>query len=81
MEKRTAYKGTLNGVYGVYCDVKPKGLRSVEEMVFYTADEGKAFYKDGEYTTAVVIDENHKIEDYMEIVLPKSDEETLEEMK
>lgn len=75
MEKRTAYKGTLNGVYGVWCDKKPKGLKSAESFEFYTADEGKAFYKDGEYTSTVVIDENHNIEDYQEIVLPKSDDE------
>lgn len=74
MEKRTAYTGTLNGVFGVFCDVKPKGLKNAESKTFYIPDEGKAFYKDGEYYYTVIVDENHKIEDYMEIVLPKNDE-------
>ena len=75
MLKRQSYIGTLNGINGVWCDKKPKGLKDVTEITFYSADEGKVFTKDGELFDSVVIKDGVKIEDYIEIIDPRQKEE------
>lgn len=75
MKERKSYKGTLNGVFGIWTDKKPKGLKDVEEIVFYQADEGKTFVdKDGNRVDCVVIKDGVSIEDYTEIELPQEEE-------
>ena len=76
MIERKSYKGTLNGVFGIFTDVKPEGLELVEEVTFYSADEGKTFVdKEGNMTDTVVIMDGVDIKDYVEIVKPKTEEE------
>lgn len=75
MKERHSYIGTLNDVSGVWCDKKPKGLKVTEEITFYSADEGKVFTKDGELFDSVVIKDGVKIEDYIEIIDPRNQEE------
>lgn len=74
MKKRKSYIGTLKDVNGIWCDKKPKGLEVKEEIVFYTADEGKIFTKDGKLFDSVVIKDGVNIEDYIEIEQPKEEE-------
>lgn len=71
----TTYKGTKNGIYGIYCGFKPKGLKVEEEIMVYHADEGKIFIKDKEEFTDVVLQEGESIKDYQEI--EKAEEEPL----
>lgn len=73
MEIRITYKGTLNGVKGLWCGFKPKGIEIGEEIPVYYPDEGKVFTKDGEEFTSVVLQEGESIEDYEEII--EEDEE------
>ena len=68
MSTKTTYKGYKNGVYGIYCGFKPKGLKDAEEILVYYPDEGKVFKKGEEEFSAVVLQENEKIEDYEEIL-------------
>lgn len=78
MKERKSYVGTLNGVNGVWCDRCPEGLEVKETITFYTPDEGKMFVKDGKTFDSVVIKDNVKIEDYIEIEIPKEEEPTTE---
>ena len=72
MKEHKSYAGILKGISGVWCDHKPKGLKVVKENIFYTADEGMVFTKDGELFESVFIrDESVKIEDYIEIKDPR----------
>ena len=66
MEVRTTYKGTKDGVYGIYCGFKPDGLDVEEEIPVYYPDKGKVFIKDGKEYVAVVLKDGEKIEDYTE---------------
>lgn len=76
MKERKSYVGTLKGINGVWCDKKPRGLEVKEEIVFYTADEGKVFAdKEGNLVDSVVIKDGVKIEDYVEIKKPKQEGE------
>lgn len=76
MKEHKSYLGKLNGVSGVWCDKKPRGLKVEKENIFYTADEGKVFTKDGELFDSVFIrDESVKIEDYIEIKDPRPQQE------
>lgn len=83
MKERKSYVGTLNGVNGVWCDKKPKGLKLKETIIFYTADEGMVFTKDGELFNSVVIKEGVNIKDYVEIKDPRKEEqeEVIEEQE
>lgn len=76
MQIKITYKGYINGVYGIYCGFKPKGLKNVEEVPVYYPDEGKVFVKDGEEYTAVVLQEGETIEDYEEIIKESDDDNT-----
>lgn len=68
MKEHKAYLGKLNGVSGVWCDKKPKGLEVAQENTFCTPDEGMVFTKDGElFDTVFIRDASVKIEDYIEI--------------
>ena len=67
MQIKITYKGYINGVYGIYCGFKPKGLEVTEEVPVYYPDEGKIFVKDGEYYSAVVLQKGESIEDYTEV--------------
>lgn len=75
MKERKSYVGTLNGVNGIWCDKKPKGLKLKETIVFYAPDEGMIFTKDGELFDSIVIKDDVKIEDYVEIKDPRPAEE------
>lgn len=66
MEIRTTYKGTKDGIYGIYCGFKPDGLDVEEEIPVYYPDEGKVFIKDDEYYDCVVLADGESIEDYKE---------------
>lgn len=83
MKERKSYIGTLNGVNGVWCDKKPKGLKLKETIIFYTADEGMVFTKDDELFNSVVIKEGVDIKDYAEIKDPRKEEqeEVIEEQE
>jgi hypothetical protein len=67
MKERKTYIGTLDGVSGIWCDKKPKGLKLKKTIDFYDADEGKIFKKGDEYFTSVVIKDGVNIEDYEEV--------------
>lgn len=75
MKERHSYIGTLNGINGVWCDTKPEGLEIKETVTFYTPDEGMVFTKDGELFDSVVINDDIKIEDYVEIKDPRQQPE------
>lgn len=75
MKERKSYKGTLNGNFCICTDKKPKGLKDVEEIVFYQPDEGKVFVdKNGEQHDCVVIKDGVSIEDYTETEIPQEEE-------
>lgn len=67
MEIKITYKGTKDGVYGIYCGFKPDGLEVEEEIPVYYPDEGKVFVKDGEEYTCVVLQDGETIKDYTEV--------------
>ena len=71
MQIKITYKGYINGVYGIYCGFKPEGLEVTEEVPVYYPDEGKIFIKDGEYYSAVVLQEGETINDYQEVDAPE----------
>lgn len=71
MKKRHSYIGVLNGISGIFCDQKPKGLKLKKTIDFYDADEGKIFKKGNEYFTSVVIKDDVNIEDYEEVEKPE----------
>lgn len=72
MKERKSYIGELNGVKGVWCDQKPKGIILAETITFYSPDEGKVFVdKDGNMVDCVIIKDGVNIADYAEIVQPK----------
>lgn len=71
MQIKITYKGYINGVYGIYCGFKPEGLEVTEEVPVYYPDEGKIFIKDGEYYSAVVLQEGESISDYQEVDEPE----------
>ena len=71
MQIKITYKGYLNGVYGIYCGFKPEGLEVTEEVPVCYPDEGKIFIKDGEYYSAVVLQEGESISDYQEVDEPE----------
>ena len=76
MKEHKSYLGKLNGVSGVWCDKKPRGLKVEKENTYYTPDEDKVFTKDGElFDTVFIRDESVKIEDYIEIKDPRPQEE------
>lgn len=76
MKERKSYIGTLNGVNGVWCDKKPKGIELKDTITFYSADEGKVFAdKEGNLVDTVVIKDGVNIEDFVEIVDPRNKEE------
>lgn len=72
MKEHKSYTGTLNGISGIWCDKKPKGLKGAQEHTYYTPDEGKVFTKDGELFDCVFVpDESVKIEEFFEIKDPR----------
>lgn len=79
MKERKSYVGTLDGVKGVWCDKKPKGLKVDKTITFYSADEGKVLVKDGKIYRSVVIKDGVNIKDYVEIEEPKEEKEHQEE--
>ena len=74
----TTYKGTLNGVHGLWCDFCPEGVEVEEEIIVYRPDEGKVFIKDGEEYGAIVLQEGESIEDYTEVDIPE-EQDTIDE--
>lgn len=77
MQIKTTYKGTKDGVFGIYCGFKPEGLEVTEEIPVYYADEGKIFVKNGEKFNAIVLQEGEKIEDYEEVEEEAEEEEEI----
>lgn len=71
MQTKITYKGTKDGVYGIYCGFKPDGLEVEEEVTVYYPDENKVFIKDGEEYGAVVLKEGESIEEYEEVNEPE----------
>lgn len=75
MKLRKSYKGVLKGVKGVWTDKKPKGLEEVDEIEFWSADEGKVFKKGDKIVgLCVMLKDDEKIDDYVETDAPKDDE-------
>lgn len=71
MNTKITYKGTLNGVKGLWCGFKPNGVKVTEEITVYYPDEGKVFIKDDEIYTTVVLQKGETIDDYKEITEPR----------
>lgn len=67
MHTKITYKGTLNGVRGLWCGFKPEGLEVEKEITVFYPDEGKVFTKDGEEYPTVILQEGESIEDYNEV--------------
>lgn len=67
MKERKTYIGKVNGVAGIFCDIKPENIELEKEITFYSPDEGMIFTKDGELYDSVVINDDVKIEDYEEV--------------
>lgn len=80
MIERKSYVGKLNGVSGIWCDQKPEGLEVIKENTFYVPEKNMVFVdKEGNMLDCVVIDEETKIENFVEIVKPKEErDETTE---
>lgn len=66
MKEHKSYAGKLNGVSGIWCDHKPEGIEVEKEILWYSADEGKVFAKDGELFDTVT-----SLEDCVEIKDPR----------
>ena len=75
MKKRHSYIGILNGISGVFCDKKPKGIELENTIEWYSADEGMVFTKDGELFDSVILKEGESIDQYIEIKDPRNQEE------
>lgn len=71
MKERTTYIGTLNGAGAVCCDKKPRGFKVEKTVIWYSADEGMVFTKDGELFDSVVLKDGETIEQYIEIKDPR----------
>lgn len=67
MEMRITYKGTLNGVKGVWCGFKPEGLEVNEQIEVWYPTKGMLFKKGDETFSAVILKDGEKIEDYIEV--------------
>ena len=74
MQIKITYKGTINGVYGIYCGFCPNGLDITDEVPVYYPDEGKIFIKDNEEYSCVVLQGGETIEDYEEIEIEEQEE-------
>ena len=73
MQIKKTYKGYKNGIYGIYCGFKPRGLKDVEEVPVYYPEEGFIFKKNDEEFSSVVLQEGEKIEDYEEVEISQSE--------
>lgn len=71
MEVRITYKGTLNGVHGLWCGFKPEGIEVEKEISILYPAEGKILEKNGEQFTFVILEENEDIDAYTEIDEPE----------
>lgn len=71
MQKRITYRGELNGVKGLWCGFKPKGLTVEKEIEVYYPEDGKVFAKGDETFESVVLKDGESIKDYTEIDRPK----------
>lgn len=71
MQKRITYCGELNGVKGLWCGFKPKGLTVEKEIEVYYPEDGKVFAKGDETFESVVLKDGESIKDYTEIDRPK----------
>lgn len=79
MQTRHTYKGTVDGVFGVFVDKKPENIELQEEVVWYSPDEGKVFVdKEGNMLDSVILNEGETIDEYTEIKMPKQEEEEQE---
>lgn len=69
---KITYIGTLDGICGIWCGFLPEGVIVEKEINVYYPDEGKVFTKDGELFDSVVLQEGESIEEYTEIIDPRS---------
>ena len=67
MYKTITYKGTLDGVKGLWCGLKPDNVEVEQEIMVYHADEGKVFVKDNEKYYTVILQNGETILDYDEV--------------
>lgn len=79
MKERKSYVGSLHGVNGIWCDECPNDVEVNTIITFFTPDEGKVFTKDGELFDSVTIMEGVDINDYVEIVDPRQEEQEPQE--
>lgn len=80
MKERKTYIGKVNGVAGIFCDIKPENIELEKEITFYSPDEGKVFVdKEGNMVDSVVITDGVDIKDYVEIKQPKEETNDSEE--
>lgn len=76
MKERKTYIGKVNGVAGIFCDIKPENIELEKEITFYSPDEGKVFVdKEGNMLDSIILNEGETIDAYHEIVKPKTEEE------
>ena len=77
MKERKSYKGTLNGVFGIWTDTKPEGVELQEEITFYVPDEGKVFVnlKTAESCDTLILQKGETLADYDEVEIPENPEE------
>lgn len=66
MRVKTTYVGTLNGVKGLWCGSKPKGIKVEEERKVLVPKEGYELEKDGETFSAVWLKDGDVKENYKE---------------
>ena len=77
MQTKITYRGTLNGIQGVWCGFKPKGVKVEEKITVYRPDEGKIFKKGDEEFDCVILQEDESIEDYQEVEIELKAEEEI----
>lgn len=66
MQTKITYRGTLNGVQGLWCGFKPEGLEVEQEIPVYYPDKNKVFVKDNVEYSVVVLKDGESILDYTE---------------
>lgn len=76
MEIKITYVGTLNGVHGMWCGFKPKGIKVEEErLVLYPVQGYELRNKmSGETLSAVWLSSTEQQEDWEEVEIPEGPE-------
>ena len=68
MEVRITYKGTQNGVKGIWCGFKPEGIKVEEELSILYPEEGYVLKhkESGEYFSSVILKDGNSEDNYIE---------------